>query len=136
MGQRRSLGSNRDHMLCGVQAGLLQGVHDKGLIGQGLEGGTGLGNQDEDGMGNVRTRQNLGGIIRVYITNEFRVHEEGIVLLRPVLEGQVHGPRTQVGATDADLNGRRELLAFLIRDFPGVNVVGKIRDALLLLDVK
>ena len=77
-----------------------------------------------------------GCIIRVYIADELGFHLEGIVLLCPVLQCQIHSTRAQVTTTDTDLDYCRKFLACGIGDLATVYLVGEISDTLLLLYIK
>ena len=120
----------------GVEAGFLDGVLDEGLVGQGLERGAGLGDQNEDGLGDVDLGEDGGGVIRVDVGDELRVHLEAAVDLRPVFKGDVDGAGTEVGAADADLAGRRELLTGFVDDLAGMDFLDEFGDARLLFCVE
>ena len=123
-------------MLGSVKAGLFDGVLDEGLVGQSLERGAGLGDEDKDGLGNIEGRKDGGGIIRVDVGDELRVHLEAVVDFGPVLESEVDGAGTEVGTADADLAGRRKLLAGFVRDFTVMDFLDELGDARLLLRIE
>ena len=119
-----------------VQTCLCERVLDEGLIGQGLQGGTGLGYQHEQGMCHVDGRQYGCRVVRVYIADKLRFHLEGIMLLRPVLQGQIHSPGAQVAAADTDLYDGSEFLTCRVGNLTCVYFIGKFCYFFLLLYVK
>ncbi len=136
VGERRSIGGDRDHVPGRVKAGFLDGVLDEGLVGQSLERRAGLGDQDKDRMSDVDLCEDRRSVVRVDVADELRVHKQRVVGLCPALESEVEGARTEVAAADTDLNDRRELLAGFIGDLTRVNLIREFRRALLLLDVE
>ena len=74
LGQRRSFAGHCDHVLGGIQTGLGQSILHKGLVGQGFQGGSGLGNQNKQGVGQVQIAQHTGSIIGINIGNEGCLH--------------------------------------------------------------
>ena len=123
-------------MLRRIQALLLQRVHDEGLIGQCLQSRTGFGYQDEDRMCHICGSQNRCCVIRIYVADELCFHLEVSGLLRPVLQGNVHGARAKIASADTDLYRRGELLTLLICDFSRMYLVREICDSLLLLHIE
>ncbi len=123
-------------MFGSVETGLFEGVLDEGFVGQGLERGAGLGDEDEDGLGDIDLGEDCGCVIRVDVGDELRVHLEAAVDFGPVLEGDVDGTGTEVGTADADLAGRRELLAGFVDDLAGMDFLDEFGDARLLLRIE
>jgi len=135
-GQGRGFGGDAGHVVGGVQAGFHQGVLHKGLVGQGLQGGAGLGNQHEQGVGQIQGTQNTCCIVGVHVGNEGGLHLQIAGNLCPVLQSQVDSPGAQVGAADADLADGGELLAGSVDNLACVDLVCKLSDLLLLADIE
>ncbi len=130
--QRRGLAGDGCHMLLRIQACSQERILYKCLVGQGLQGRAGLGNNDKDRVGKVYFGKDGRGVIRINVADKPGLHLQGVVHLCPVLECQVERTRAKVRSADTDLDNRGELLAFFIDDLTGMYLVGKLCCLLLL----
>ena len=131
-GQRGSLAGDGEHMSGGIHTGIAQSVADEGLIGQGLQCRAGLGDDDEQGVGDIDRFQDSGCIVRIHVADEARFHFQGVVLLCPVLQSDVEGAGTQIASADTDLHDGGEFLARRIGDLAGMYLVCELGGLLLL----
>ena len=136
VGQRGGRAGNRQHMFGGIQACLLQSVLDEHFVGQGLQCGAGLGNNDKEGMRQVCGRQDGGRVIGVYVGDELGFHLKGAVHLCPVLQGKIQGAGAKVGSADTDLDCCRIFLAFFIDDLARVDFLREFAGSLLLRQIE
>ena len=134
--QRRGLAGDRNHMLCGIKAGIAQGILDEGFIGQGFQGCAGLGNENEQGTGDINALENACGIVGVDVADKACIHMEGSVLLCPVFESKIHGAGAKIAAADTDLHNRGKGFTLGIGDFTLMHAAGKLCDFLLLCDIE
>ena len=110
-------------------AGGLEGVEQPGAgfasVGQGFQGGEGLGNDDEQGGLRVEALGLFGQIVRVDVGDV--ACGDACVSVR--LQRFVHHDGTQVGTADADVDDGFDLLAGNAGPFAGANLVGECVDA-------
>ena len=92
----------------------LDGVLDKCLVRQCLQGRSGLGDDDEDRTGDVDLLKHCRSVIRINVTDEFCLHLQVPGHTRPVLQRNVQRTGAKIRSADADLNNRIILLALLI----------------------
>ncbi len=136
VGQRRCGGGNSQHMPGRIQACLLQSILDEHFVGQGLQGGAGLGNDDKESVCQVGGRQDCGSVVRVYVGDELGLHLQSAVDLCPVLQSQIQSAGAQVGSADADLNSGGILLALFIDDLACMDLLCKFAGPSLLLKIE
>ena len=132
----RGLAGHGDHMLGAVQAGLCQSVLNEGFVGQSLQGGAGLGNDDEQGVSHIDPAQNTGGIVGVHIADKLSLHLQLAVDLGPVLQRQIDGTGAEIAAADTDLHDGGELLAVGIDQLTVMYLVGKLGELVLLIHIE
>ena len=111
---------------------IAQSVTYEGLIGQGLQSCTGLGNDDEESMRDIDGFQYSGCIIGVYIADKTGFHLKGIICFCPVFQCQINGAGTQIASADSDLYSCGKLFTCCICDLTCMNLVCKISGLFLL----
>ncbi len=136
LGEGRGLARDRDHVVGRVQARLDQRVFHERLVGQRLERGAGLGDEDEKRVGHVDGAQHVYRVVGVDVADEAGFHFLSAFGAGPVLERQVHGARSQVASADANLHDGCEGLAGGVGHLAAVHLAGKLGDPLLLIYVK
>ena len=87
-------------------------------------------------MSNIRGGEHCCRIVRINIAYELSLHLEGSVLLSPILKCKVHCARSQITSAYAYLYNGRELLARCICNLSIMNLIGKICDSVLLLNIE
>ncbi len=90
-------------------------------VGHGLEGGEGLGGNNEEGLGGIEVLNGLGKIGAVDIGNE----AEGQRTVAVVAEGLVGHDGTEVGASDADVDDVLDALSGVALPLAAANAVGE-----------
>ncbi len=94
-------------------------------VGQGLQGGEGLGDDDEQRGLRIEALGLLGQVVRVDV-GDVAGGDAGV---RVRLQSLVHHDGTQVGATDADVDHGLDLLAGHAGPLAGTDLVGEGVDA-------
>ena len=107
----------------------LQGIEhpclDLATVGEGLERGEGLGDDDEQGGLRIEALGLLGQVVRVDVGDV----AGGDARVGVRLEGLVHHDGAQVGAADADVDHGFDLLAGHTGPLAGTDLVGEGVDA-------
>ena len=94
-------------------------------VGQGFQGGEGLGNDDEQGGLRIEALGLLGQVVRVDVGDV----AGGDASVGVRLQRFVHHDGTQVGTTDADVDHGLDLLAGHAGPLAGADLVGERVDA-------
>ena len=94
-------------------------------VGQGFQGGEGLGNDDEQGGLRIEALGLLGQVVRVDV-GDVAGGDAGVGVR---LQSLVHHDGTQVGTTDADVDHGLDLLAGHAGPLAGADLVGECVDA-------
>ena len=94
-------------------------------VGQGFQGGEGLGNDDEQGGLRIEALGLLGQVVRVDV-GDVAGGDAGVGVR---LQSLVHHDGTQVGTTDADVDHGLDLLAGHAGPLAGADLVGERVDA-------
>ena len=123
-------------MLGRIYACILERVSDEGLVGQGLQGCSGLGNNDEQGTGYVDGLENGCCVIGIDVADESGFHLLLAILFCPILKCQIQCPGTKVAAADTDLHNCGKGLALIVGDLACMYLIGKISRFLLLGDIE
>ena len=87
-------------------------------------------------MSNIDGIEDAYCIVRVNVADESGIHQELVIGSCPVLECDVHCPRTEVASADTDLNDCSELLACSVGYLAGVDLCCEVSDSGLLACVE
>ena len=136
LGERRCLAGDSQHVLGDLQTGILDGVLDECFVGQRLQRGAGLGNNDKQRVCNVYRLEHGCCIVRINVADEFRFHLECVIGLRPVLQCNVKSTGTKVTSADTNLYNCGELLTGFVGDLTSMYLLGKCSNFLLLRYIK
>ena len=132
----RGLAGDGNHVIGRVEARLGQGVFDERLVGQRLERGAGLRDEDEEGVRHIDGAQHVHGIVWVDVADEACFHLQGAFGASPVLKCQIHSSWAQIASADADLHDGRESLASCVGYLTVMHFSREVGDPLLLLNVE
>jgi len=122
-------------VLCRIDApdaAVGDGLEDKVPVGEGFQGCSALGDQDEERALQIKALQDRLGIIGIDIADELCIKQFDAGTCAPPFESEIERPGAQVAATDADLHHGGELFARGSKDCSTANLVGETLDLLQL----